>query len=652
MDKASIVHLNELYEDSRSAKQKRMQQIIYNLRMSAGDQQIWWNNQLRDYERANWEKLKQPPLITFNMLKNFNRACTSRLISVDPQMSVIAATTDPDDLQAARGADRYRERIEMISHHGEAKIKLGNLIVQTGRAYDFSYPDVKFEKNTPEPEIPEAVTDLPTLALELPEEEVKVPEPIMEPVDADIRGEVLTAIEVFGPPGIEDDDDWPWVIVEKVRPLAYIRKKYNLPEDAKLLPDDDEQELHNLDSLIYKNAEKKKDTVAAIRMYYEKPGPDNDNLGRFMTWCGSEYLGTEQPWPFDFLPITGFLFDPLPGSHWAKCPVDDAIPIQKLYNMVCTMIVHGAKLVAMPKLLVPTECDADIQALESNAGGEIVTYSNMLGEWAKPGYLTGAIGQDLYKIRDNLLQDMETCYGLHGASMGDSPTSRTPAELYSANIEQDNSKFKIVTDLWVESWRKVTYKRIRMAQEYLPEDKLFRLLGRNGQVEAHSFKAADLSEGFDIAVVPGTGEYKSKAAQMQKILMLAQNQMLPRDPSTGQLTAEVWDAMDMADVKPMQEQLAGAVRQARIENQKMDKGIYCPTFPAFDHFTHHAIHQVDINSPAFLDYPPEIQKLKGDHLMSHVPQAPESVINSMIPGGGTEGQQPPPQGEQNATPVQ
>jgi hypothetical protein len=237
-------------------------------------------------------------------------------------------------------------------------------------------------------------------------------------------------------------------------------------------------------------------------------------------------------------------------------------PIQRMYNNISTLIAKNIYLTAHAKWVMPRGTCKIEQLGNDNT---IVQYQ---GQIAPQLMTVSPNSAEVYRFRDQLVQDMQTIYGSHGISRGEVPKGITAASALQFLNELENERAS--TDIakhgkLIKDFAKFTVSIT--GDFYKPDDgRMIRIVGENNKYLIRHFDTAHLSKSYDIRIDNSTGLPETKSAKIQRVLDTMQ-----RYPKM--LSPERWtELLDLANVEKMTTLITEAVRSADSENEDLMAG--------------------------------------------------------------------------------
>lgn len=337
-----------------------------------------------------------------------------------------------------------------------------------------------------------------------------------------------SVFNIVVPPGLEDEDEFPWVAIVSAASIESLILRYG--EKARVLV---EEPLAALEAMGLKDTQsglggeeeewgspgKLKGHVALVQWYGM---PDSRfPQGRVVTYAKNTLLDVQDRLPYrkpngDWAAgIAFFHYWRVEGRFWGRALIEPGKGIQRAYNKRCQQEQLTIDR-AQPKILtddvqrgVKSESGEPMEVIRYRAGTNITYHQGMgPGEW-------------IWKSKEGLIEDLERAMGIHGVSTGDEPSRQTTYAELALRAEKDRTKTDPIIERFQASVRELVEFSIWDMRRYWPADKIIAIEGETGEAESAAFNAQKLPEFFLVKVAEGT-KPRDQGAQIQLIFDLYQ----------------------------------------------------------------------------------------------------------------------------------
>lgn len=314
--------------------------------------------------------------------------------------------------------------------------------------------------------------------------------------------------------------------------------------------------------------------------------------GKRILFIGSVILEeTDAPYSMDMFNFVRITDIDIPGYLNGVSKFHFALPIQKMYDDLSTLISKNIYLTAHAKWVLPTGSVRSMEQLGND--NTIIQYSGPIA----PQLLQVAPNpNEVYGYRENIKNELQVMMGSHGISRGEVPKGVTAAsamvflnELESERASSDISKHGNLV-------KEVARKSVAIAgDKYEMDDgRMVRIVGKNNTNLIKHFDTAVLSRPYDIRFGNSDGFPETKAARVERLML-----MMQRNPSM--FTSERWEQLlDVGNTERAIKLQTAAVESADSENEDMLAGVEVGSPEIFeDHIAHWRSHIKAMQSRSF-----------------------------------------------------
>lgn len=555
----------------KTAKLPKQRQWYENLAMIFGKQWLQRatggtaNGRLQTTPAPRWQRRK-----TINRIESFVRTETSKFLSTIPNVISVPSTAEDEDVRSAFAAE------QAWMHYSEMKKfrrQYSGAIwwaVATGTGFIKTWWD-----QSQEVKLPNGQTDF-----------------------GDIEFRKITPFHIFVPELRERElDDQPYVIEARVRPLSWVKAFYSEQlKGAKLTP------TTNAANTIldegYLNLQKSTTNLDSVVVYefWVKPGTtDMLPKGGFFVLVEDVLVDYYEGLPYTHgeYPYTKFehLYN---DTFWANTPVTSLIPLQKEYNEVRTDIGVAARRMGQPQLLAAQ--NSIVPGKMTNEPGAIITYRPGLPA-PQPMPLT-QLPSYIMEQQDRILTDFEDISGQHDVSKGVAPAGVTAGTALAYLGERDDNYLTPQYQGIEDGFERVARQTLLLFQQFVDIQRKIKVIGLDGAFDTLLLSGADIANGTDVRVEPGSAVGQSMAAKQQQVYDLVSLGIVMPDQALKML--EIGGPQKVLDI------VAAAERKAQRENMKMK---------------------------AFKDTPGAIQQQQQEYMMTALeslpPMPPEQLLMVM-----------------------
>lgn len=533
--KALVAWAGEEFNRCRNSKMPKQRQWYVNMSMIFGQQWlqvVTGNNantgKLQVQQAPAWQRRK-----TINRLRSYVRTEQSKFLSTLPNVVSVPSTAEDEDVRAAFAAEQtWMHYSETKKFRRQYSAAIWWAIV-TGTGFIKTWWDQSCKVDMPE-----------------------------DGVDyGDIAYRKVTPFNIFIPEMRERElDDQPYVIEARVRPLAWVKAFYSEQlKDVELgASTSASNTIMDEGYLGLQKSEQALDSVIVYE-YWVKPGTTGHlpNGGFFVKvedilvdyYEGLPYTHGEYPYT-----KVEHLFN---DTFWANTPVEDLIALQKEYNEVRTDIGVASRRMGNPQLLAAQ--NSIVPGKMTNEPGGIILYRPGL---PAPAPLPIAqLPQHVIDQQDRIIQDFEDISGQHDVSKGQAPQGVTAGTALQYLGERDDNYLTPQYQGIEDAVERVARQTLLLFQQFVDIQRKVKVVGLDGAFDTMLLSGADIKNGTDVRVEPGTAIGQSQAAKQAQVMDLVSLGII--DGPTALKMLEIGGPQKVLDI------VNAAERKAQRENMKM-----------------------------------------------------------------------------------
>lgn len=464
--------------------------------------------------------------------------------------------------------------------------------------------------------------------------------------------EDLSPFNTLIPPGVEQDDHFPWLIIDRAMSVGAAQLRF--PEVAAQIRSHDIESVDSIDGRDMAE-EATSGTAGGVKGLkehlivstgYEMPTPQYPN-GRVVIWNDHHKLLLEirehLPYKLRGQPHHGVLFfhyHQVPGRFWGVGVVEPLIGPQRQKNRSRSQYIEmndrnlGRVYARKGTITAANKPVGKIMELI-----EIPMHADFPQETS--GVSPGAWIENVGRMMD---EDMDRISGLREVSLGQAPAGVSAYSAMALLAEQDERRVGPVLKALRRGIGDAVMLSLEMVREYWQSGRHLAVAGPEGQVEIFNYQRAQLPHEFYIDISKNAPLPTSPAVEAQKIFDLfhaatAAGQPLPVD----------WlkDSLDAGKALPIPKR-EGEVQmgKAEQENLMMMQGMLIQPAYYDDDFVHIEMHRQVQAELAGIPGTEQIAMLVEQHIQMHAQNAamkkPTQANGNQVPQQqgprGVEGQ--------------
>ena len=570
-------YLKERYDLAAELRRPYEQRWQLNLSFLAGKQYTFYNENAFMIQHLIAQKGRLR-VVDNKILPRYQKQ-VSRMIRNQPRMSVVPASTDQEDLKAAKKGDKILKWY-WRQHQMKKKVRtLSGWIYSCGNGY---------LGDTWNPRLGPMIVGKDGSLLYEGDAEVEV----WSPFDVGVPSIGL---------GDTDIESMPWIEKHKFRTLEQIQTEF---ERGKLVEAQTRPMPYVDSSLLFglgeSSSARKVDGAVVIELRV-KPNSEFPK-GLFLIGANGRILEKED-YPYESYHLQQFKDIEVPGVFHGMATTEAAIWLQKIWNRTLSDIADYNRTMARGKWLIPR--NAKLEVVPDDSHGQRFEYNPVLGH--KPEMMTikglpASYQQALNTVAASLME----LYHQHEVTSGTNKSDIRSGEMVALLLEQDDFGNVPTHAVFEEGMEAVFSRILRRIQKGYKRQRVIAVTGRDDEHEVFAFEGADLRNNTDVAVAKESSIPDSKVARQFRITTNYKDGLYgsPEDPRTRERVLRMLDEVP-DDVKDIfaEDHLDRQIQL--IENQAMmaQPGITLIANPYDNHGIH--LEQIRIQRKQ-----PEYQRMK------------------------------------------
>src|SRR6266498_549204 len=577
--------------------------------------------------------------LVINRIKPVVRTEVSRMTSQQPSASVVAATSEAMDIEAAKAATAVFESLQE---------RLGLQKVLRKTAWWASVCGIGFIKTFWDPEYES--------------EDYNKLDPTGEPsvIYGDHCYTSVSPFNIMVPDLLEEEiEKQAYVLNIFTKPLEWISQRYPVlvkkeEWNPKIVSDSEIMEPRYFNLKGNSDGNKPQPNAALIIEAWIKPG--NCKLlpkGGMVTLIDEHIVEIHTdgiPYDHGEYPFAA-MNSVQTGTFYSSSVVEDLIPLQREINRTKSQLLEARNKMANPgffyrsQSLDPNKWTSGMaQLIDLKPGTEFpqpIPLPNM------PAYVSQLIPE--------FLSDIEDISGQHQVSKGNAPAGVTAGTAIQFLQEADNS-FLATTHASIEECvKKIAKQSIQLAIQFWDSARLVKYVGKNNMVSAKYLQSSDLKGATDVRVEGGSSLPQSKAARIAMFTDFMARGVMPPDQGLKMMNIQsmqaYYDLVDvdenqaireniaMSELDPMQTEMArtrvSQMVQAKMmqvapvgmdptQNPQLGQLQELANAPAIEvhdwdnHEVHIATHERHMKSQEYENYPDPIKNEFELHRQKHL----------------------------------
>lgn len=534
--KALAAWADSEFNRCKTAKLPKQRQWYINMAMVFGQQWLQVMTGTNSNVNGKLQPSQAPRHVrrkTINRLRSFVRTETSKFLSTLPNVVAVPSTAEDEDVRAAyAGEQAWMSYAETKKFRRQYSAAIWWAVI-TGNGFIKTWWDQS--------------------------REVKMPDGGVDYGDIEFRK--VTPFHIYVPETREREiDDQPYVIEARVRPLSWVKQFYSEQlKDVKLSGTTNAS--NTIMDEAYLGITKSSSNLDSVVVYEFWVKPGTTNLlpkGGFFVMVEDILVDYYEGLPYTHgeYPYTKFehLFN---DTFWADSPLVDLIQLQKEYNEIRTDIGVAARRMGNPQMIAAQ--NSIVPGKMTNEPGAIILYRPGL---PAPGPAPLAqLPQYVLDQQDRILQDFEDVSGQHDVSKGQAPAGVTAGTALQYLGERDDNYLTPQYQGIEDGVERVARQTLLLFQQFVDIKRKIKVVGLDGAFDTLLLSGADIQNGTDVRVEPGTAIGQSQAAKQAQVFDLVSLGIIPPEQALKML--EIGGPQKILDI------INAAERKAQRENTKM-----------------------------------------------------------------------------------
>lgn len=280
--------------------------------------------------------------------------------------------------------------------------------------------------------------------------------------------------------------------------------------------------------------------------YYRAPD-DRYPEGLYATIAGDILLEKKEGLPKDhagnhFIPVTQFVFDPIPGSAVGKTVASDLRPKQKQRNELESLIQLITMRMANPVWIIPY--GTDVEGFSGQPGAVLKAIQLSPNASSNPQRLPGEnVPSSVMAWLDKIDNDLEEMASIFDVLKGQAPAGVTAGYAIQLLIERGQSRWGPLFQRWENGFVMWAKQVTALAKEYMPAEQILTILGEHADWDVKKFKEESMA-GLNLTVEAGSTKPQSALAEQALVEQLIQQGLI--DPTDPSIKAEILRSVGMS----------------------------------------------------------------------------------------------------------
>ncbi len=527
-------------EEGRTNRRPYERQWQMNLAFLAGRQRVLYNTALERLQQLAIQKGRKV-YIDNKILPRYQKQ-VSRLIKTHPRMSVVPASTDAEDIKAAKKADRVLKWFWRQARMRRKIRKLAGWIYGTGNGF----LDDTWDPKLGPIEINEKTGQAEYLG--------------------DVSVKIWTPFELLFPSvgsTTDDIDELPWMGKERFYTLEWIINTFG--DVGKRVTAETRPETISDINLLFGTDTSRTTTDADGAMVTEiryKPCSKYPKGFRIIGAAG--VVLRKEDYPDDTYHMEHFKDIEIPGVFYGMATTEAAICLQRLWNDTLGDIAEFNKHMAKGKWLIPR--NSNVEVAMNDEHGQEIRYTPVMGHKPELMDLKG-LPTSYITALELVVQGLMELYHQHEVTQGTNKSDIRSGDMVGLLLEQDDSGNIPTHAIFEESLEALLSRVLERIQKGYTTKRVISVSGKDDSYDVETFMGADLRNNTDVNVIKDSTVPESKTARQLRIRENYKEGLYgnPADPRTQERVLRMLDETP-DDIKDIFAESHKDRQIARMEN--------------------------------------------------------------------------------------
>ncbi len=404
--------------------------------------------------------------------------------------------------------------------------------------------------------------------------------------------------------------DCPWKILRKYVSRWDLIAKFPQHEDAiKSMTVAPETKRHRLGHIINEN----NPDLIPLYTFYHKKTPAVPR-GRTTLFLDSNTALFDGDLPYKRVPVDRIASDEQIDSAFAYSISMDLLPIQKVYNALCSTVCTNQAAFGVQNILIPRE--AAISLTQLTEGLNAIYYDPSVTQGAKPEALNLLMNKrEVFEWIDYLEKKMAQISGVNETVQGQPEANLKSGTALAFVASQalvfisplSRSYHKLISNTWTGI--------LDILKEYATTPRMILISGLANKAEAKNFTNKDIANIDRVIVEDGNPLTQTLAGRIQVAQDLVQAGLATKEEYLNVLTT--------GQLEPVYKFENSQVMRIKEENEQLQKGQQVMVLSTDNHPLDIREHMVLLNSPEIRNDPNPNNPVKAavlKHVLEHINQ--------------------------------
>jgi hypothetical protein len=668
-----------------------------------GEQNLYYNPSIRRWiaRRPEVDYLTYPSI---NLVLPAVETAYAQFMKSEPVATVVPNSTDEEDRQGARVADKIRV-FKNWEDRMDAKVR--RIVMQmicSGDVFAFNYIGASRLKTITVPKMrskPTLITENgdpidteqllagayqgppplmgqnadPVIQMvESQDTDPETGEPLTQEIPmTDVATDVWSMFETIMDFDAENFEDIRWAASRRVRSVDWIGETFGAKVEQKvksapqnLMPMTLQWKFTELLTRgveggfgLGVSSKFQMEHACVVKTFIERPNI-RSKKGRLIMTAGSVVIYQDvNPWHLTEDPqqlgLVQFGYSPLLNTPWHFGLPKNIIDLNRRVRGIHAALMHHRRTMGFGQWLVP-KGSAMLTDRMTGKPGLILSYDPRKTGGHVPQRIPGVEPAQMVIFELKACEDLiKEISGTNQVLSGEQPFAGMPGVSLNLLAEKAAGRFVFARQGFEDSLSQLDCQRLELVPltRRWNTQQIVKIVGRSGEVDVESYSQTDMAGNLDVRYEIGTKKASSHAAHQQNLLDLVKLGLIDiMNPTNRMLLREEFGASQFMDVE------SPDYKMARWENMQMRRGKPVQLNLFENSEIHLQVHTEEMKQPEFLKQQPEVMQMFFQHVIMTAQRVQaieqEAAMQAVGDepgngkGGGVQGPQPGGNGSSGA----
>lgn len=450
-------------------------------------------------------------------------------------------------------------------------------------------------------------------------------EPEVNPIfSGDVVFEIVAPFNLMRDPSAKSFDDASYLIIRKMVNIKDMQSRYRGDEDKLKMITESSKTVYQVFETSAGAYKQNKDEMMVREFYFRKCAKYPNGYYVIATESGILHEGDM---PFGIFPLSYVGFDSVPTYARSYSIIKQARPYQAEINRASSKVAEHQVTLGDDKVVL-------LNGSTITPGGTFHGIRSIKVTGGQPTIIPGRSGDQFFSYIDKQIEEMYSACNVVEDTY-EKEGQNDPYSMLFRSIKE-KKKFVIYAEKWQEFYTEIAEKALDTAKQYITDDQIIPVFGKNEIVNIPEWKSADKLR-FQIMVEPTSEDFESKMGRQLSLNHILQ--YVGQNLDQGDV-GKLIRAMPYVNEEEMFTDLTIDYDNVTNDVLSLDRGEYVPASPSDNHeyYIKKLVHRTKQSDFKYLG--PEIQGMyqrkiqEHEQLFTQQQQEAAAAESGFVPSGG------------------